>query len=71
MSNRLEDIIAIVARFPEGATLEEIEGQLNPPVPRRTLQYWLSLLSEQGSIVVSGTAVTQRYRLAKRPNRQV
>lgn len=56
------EILAILARFPEGAGIEDIS--LNSPTPRRTLQRWLEKLAMDGTIDVSGKARATIYKLA-------
>lgn len=56
-------ILDIISRFPNGASVEEILIGLNPPPPRRTLQYRLSALVKKGVIVVVGQARAVRYQL--------
>lgn len=57
------EILTILARFPEGAGIEDIS--LNcPDTPRRTLQRWLEKLAMEGAIDVSGKARATIYKLA-------
>ncbi|MGN6394739.1 MAG: Fic family protein [Mucilaginibacter sp.] len=56
------EILAILAKFPEGAGIEDIA--LNSPgTPRRTLQRWLEKLVMEGIIDVSGKARATIYKL--------
>lgn len=59
----LETILNAVARFPEGASIEDIRGALGRKIPRRTLQRRLALLVEQKRLKVEGRARGSRYRL--------
>lgn len=59
----LETILNAVARFPEGASIEDIRGALGGKIPRRTLQRRLALLVEQNRLKVEGRARGSRYRL--------
>lgn len=59
----LEAILAAVARFPEGASVEEIGAALDRKLPRRTLQRRLALLIERKRLTVEGRARGSRYRL--------
>ncbi len=54
---------AAVARFPEGASTDDVSGALAGTIPRRTLQRRLALLVEQGRINVEGRGRGSRYRL--------
>jgi Fic family protein len=56
------DILAILARFPEGAGIEDISLN-SPDTPRRTLQRWLEKLATEGIIDVSGKARATIYKL--------
>jgi Fic/DOC family len=56
-------ILTAVARFPEGAQLEDLFGALKNKVPRRTLQRRLSQLVEGGRLSKEGRARAVRYRL--------
>ena len=51
--SELENILAVIARIPDGLGIEDIESVLNPSPPRRTLQRRLAL--HEGNIA--------RYRL--------
>ena len=42
---------------PEGADLPQIAGALNPPVPKRTLQYRVKYLVDVGSAAAEGRKV--------------
>ena len=59
----LEAIAAIVANYPNGVQVGIIRDRLKFDLPPRMLQRRLSLLAEQGRIVVSGTGKGSRYRL--------
>jgi hypothetical protein len=60
---KAESILAILARFPEGAGIEDISLN-SPDTPRRTLQRWLEKLAIEGTIDVSGKARATIYKLA-------
>jgi hypothetical protein len=57
------EILAILAKFPEGAGIEDISLN-SPDTPRRTLQRWLEKLATEGIIHVSGKARATIYKLA-------
>ncbi|BAU51876.1 Fic family protein [Mucilaginibacter gotjawali] len=57
-----EEILGILARFPDGANIDDIRLS-NLDIPLRTLQRWLSKLSDQGKIIVSGKARATIYKL--------
>ena len=59
----LDAVSQAVARFPEGASIEDIGGALAAKLPRRTLQRRLALLVEQKRLTVEGRARGSRYRL--------
>ena len=56
-------LLEILDRFPEGASLEEVMLGMNPAVPRRTLQRWLSALVDKGSVLAIGHARARRYKV--------
>ncbi|MBI5449830.1 MAG: Fic family protein [Gammaproteobacteria bacterium] len=58
-----DTILQAVARFPGGASVEEIGGVLDVPLPRRTLQRRLALLVTQQRLIIEGHARGSRYRL--------
>ena len=59
----LDAVLQAVARFPEGAAIENIGGVLEVKLPRRTLQRRLALLVKQKRLTVEGQARGSRYRL--------
>lgn len=61
--DELDAVLAAVARFPEGATLEEISSTLEIQVPRRTLQRRLAKLVAQKRLLAEGRARGSRYKL--------
>ena len=60
---QLDLILKIVGRFPGGASVEEILLGLNPPPPRRTLQYQLASLVKSGRLVAEGRTRGRRFHL--------
>jgi hypothetical protein len=61
--NEIEIIMRVVARFPEGGSVEDIRGALSIALPRRTLQRRLAMLVEQQRLIVEGRTRGSRYRL--------
>jgi len=59
----LHAICEAVARFPGGASVEDILDELNIDQPRRTLQRRRALLAGQGLLVSEGAGRGCRYRL--------
>lgn len=59
----LDAICQTVAHFPNGASVEELGGELKTALPRRTMQRRLALLVEQGRLVSEGAGRGCRYRL--------
>lgn len=56
-------ILRVVARSPDGTSVEEIGAMLEHELPRRTLQRRLALLVEQKRLSVQGRGRGSRYRL--------
>lgn len=52
-----------MARYPNGASLEEIGSEIAPTIPRRTLQRQLAELCEGGVLFRSGRARATKYHL--------
>lgn len=63
-----EGLLEVIGRMPEGASLEEIMLGMNPTVPRRTLQRWLTTLIKQGQVTAIGNARSRQYKLTSVPN---
>lgn len=61
--SELDAICQVVARLPQGASVEDIRGVLDFDLPRRTLQRRLALLTEQGRLVSEGSGRGSRYFL--------
>lgn len=61
--DELQTILEAVARFPEGAPIEEISAVLEITLPRRTLQRRLALLVERGKLSMVGRGRSSRYRV--------
>ena len=61
--SQIDLILEIISRFPGGASIEEILVGLDPPPPRRTLQYRLASLVKSGRLVAEGRTKGRRFRL--------
>ena len=59
----LDAVVHTVARFPEGASLEEIHHALELKLPRRTLQRRLAQLVGQKRLTAAGRGRASRYRV--------
>jgi len=57
----LDAVLQAVARFSEGASIEDIRGALDANLPRRTLQRRLALLVRQKRLTVEGRGRGSRY----------
>ena len=55
------DIVAILARFPEGVSLAELHAALGADVTKRTVQRWLAELAEKGLIRITGRGRSTNY----------
>jgi hypothetical protein len=62
--NELDAVHEVVARFPEGAAIEEVSGALAIKMSRRTLQRRLALLVEQKRLIVEGQGRASHYKLS-------
>ncbi len=60
-------LLDILERYPDGASLEEIQLGLTPPIPRRTLQRKLAGLVEEEILLAVGQTRSRRYKLLKTP----
>jgi hypothetical protein len=59
----LDAIVTTVARFPEGASVEDIHGSIDQQLPRRTLQRRLALLVKQQRLKIEGRGRGTLYRI--------
>jgi Fic family protein len=59
----LDAVFQAVARFPEGASIEEINGVLEISLSRRTLQRHLARLVDHARLTIEGRGRGSRYRL--------
>lgn len=60
-----QEVIEIIARFPGGANIEQIEDNLPVPPNRRTLQRWLNHLIAQQQVHRKGQGRSVRYLSGK------
>lgn len=67
----LASIEAIIAEHPDGASLQVISEALGEEIPRRTLQYRLKYLTEEGRLIAEGKRRWVKYRLAPDTKAQV
>ena len=58
----LEAVVETVRRHPEGATARQIAESLGGKLPRRTLQYRLKTLVDDGRLFMEGSGRWARYR---------
>lgn len=61
----LDEVLKILARYPEGASLQEILNTSGIGIHRRSLQRRLALLSQLGLIIVTGKSRGRRYQLVQ------
>lgn len=61
----LNVILTVLARFPEGASIEAIRSALEKKLPRRTVQRRIALLTEQKRLTVEGRGRASRYRITR------
>lgn len=55
-------VLAVIARYRGGATIQQIESAMPAPPSRRTLQRWLNGLIEVGRVQRNGRARATRYQ---------
>ena len=60
-----QELVEIIARFPQGASIEQIMLVFTPK-PRRTIQRWLAELVREGELEALREARARRYRLAQK-----
>ena len=63
-SEIFDSILQVMKLFPMGASLENILQTMIPPLPKRSLQRYLALLIENGSVKVLGKTRSRRYYLS-------
>jgi hypothetical protein len=62
-----KELIEILGRFPQGASIEEVM-LIFTPRPRRTVQRWIAKLVQEGQVEAMGAAKARRYRLLPQKN---
>ncbi len=60
---KFQAIEAIVSMFPDGTGIREITNKLDEKIPRRTLQYRLKHLVDEGRLLTDGEKRGVKYRL--------
>ena len=55
----------VLGQHPEGRTVSQIEADLTPAPPRRTLQYRLKSLVDNKRLIMEGTGRRARYRVPR------
>ena len=66
---RHQALLDVIARFPDGVAMEQIEVILDAPPNRRTLQRWLNDLIAREQVDREGQGRAVKYRCAKGYNR--
>ena len=65
MSNKskeeLERLVEIIVRYRDGISIEELLNLMNDAVPRRTVQYRLSILVKSGVLSLKGAGRSNKY----------
>ena len=59
-----DNLLELVGKFTQGASIEEIMLGLNPSFPRRTVQRWLARLVKDGQLIAVGKGRARRYELS-------
>lgn len=65
------ELLSIIEKFTEGASLEEIMHSFASSIPRRTLQRWLSILVKENKLTPIGKARARRYKIKEREKKEV
>ena len=60
---KFQAIELIVSMFPDGTGIREIANKLDEKIPRRTLQYRLKHLVDEGRLLIDGEKRGVKYRL--------
>ena len=63
--DELDELVEIVEKYLEGASLQEILNMQNLQIHRRRLQRCLALLIKLGCIIVIGESRSSRYQLSQ------
>src|SRR5262245_28627622 len=61
----LEELIQIIASYPNGLSIEELSNLLTTTTPKRTLQYRLSNLVKIGLLKIEGVGRSSKYLVTK------
>ena len=61
--DEFDELVKILARYPDGASLQEILNTPSIQIHRRSLQRRLALLVKLGRIIVTGESRARRYKL--------
>jgi len=67
-SEQLDELVNVVASFPEGAHLEQILQKFTPTLPRRTMQRRLAALVSDRQLIMEGAGRTVAYRALPHPH---
>ena len=62
---KFQAIEVIVSMFPDGTGIREIASKLDEKLPRRTLQYRLKHLVDEGRLLTDGEKRGVKYRLPR------
>ncbi|MHB1177099.1 MAG: Fic family protein [Daejeonella sp.] len=72
IKNHLEELLAIINSFPDGANINEVAGRFTHSTSLRSLQRLLLKLSNEGHILITGAARSTKYQpIRKREEKQV
>ena len=61
LKKEIENLAAIVKRNPDGVSIDQLLKLTNHLIPKRTLQYRLSILVEAGILRIEGSGRSIRY----------
>lgn len=61
LKKELEELVEIITHHPNGISIEELLGLMKDAVPKRTVQYRLSILVKSGMLNIEGSGRNSKY----------
>lgn len=66
LDHKSRELLEIIAKFPQGASIDALLHGLKAPIPKRTLQYKLAHLIKTGFVKNTGKTKSSKYILVER-----